>query len=148
MSQPTIRFTNIDGFVRALKKVDRELPKQFRRRLYKIAKVVSTTARQRMNFKHPSGRAEKSVKPRATQKGASIEGGGERVPYYPWLDFGGSVGRGHRPGIGWSGSVKRLSPPGGRYIYPAIAKHRDDTVRELVDAVEDSARRAGFKVGF
>jgi len=137
VADEAVRFTNLDGFARALRKVDRDLARELRLRMLDIAKDVAVDARGRLDFKHPSGAAKASIKARATTRGARIEAGGSKVPYYPWLDFGGRVGRNE--------SIERKVIPGGRYIYPAIASNREEIEREMVDALTDVAHKAGFK---
>ena len=80
-----------------------------------------------------SGKAVASVKPRGTTRGAAIAFGGTKAPYMPWLDFGGSTGRGHRPGVAGSGAIKRDMIPDGRYVYPGIAQSRPE-IERAVDA--------------
>lgn len=133
---------------RAFKAVDTDIPKELRDALKVIAERVVGVAQQRMPF--GSGKAAKSVKPRATAKGAGIAFGGTAAPYMPWLDFGGSVGRGHQPGKAWSGAIKRDwkgVPTGeGRYVYPAISEQREDTIAAIEEAVTSVARRHDFEV--
>jgi hypothetical protein len=85
-----------------------------------------------------TGLAAASVKARATDRGASIAVGGQAVPYYPWLDFGGSVGRGDR--------IKRPYLPEGRYLYPTIRAARPEIEDAAGDAILGLAKRAGFEV--
>ncbi len=67
----------------------------------------------------------------------------------PWLDFGGSVGRGHKPGVAWSGATRRDwmgRPVGeGRYVYPAISGEREATIVAVEEAIVEAARGAGFE---
>lgn len=83
-------------------------------------------------------------------RGATVTFGGARAPWYPWLEFGGSVGRGHRRGKPWSGSVKRdwLGAPGGsgRYLFPALAAVKAECLAEAADALGGAAHDAGFEV--
>lgn len=132
----------------AFRKVDKGIPKGFREEFMGIARTVAADAAGRV----PSvtGRAAGSIKPRASQRGAGIAFGGRAAPYLPWLDFGGSTGKGHRPGVGWSGSVKRdwLGRPvgEGRYVYPAIADNRERIEQAAEEAVMNVAAKAGFEV--
>ena len=65
---------------------------------------------------------------------ARIEAGGSKVPYYPWLDFGGRVGR--------RKSVHRPFLKDGRYIYDAFNRHRDDFIDVMREGLLDVARSA------
>jgi hypothetical protein len=133
----------------ALRQVDKALAKDLRGAFKAIADHVVGVAQQRMPFGR--GTAAKSLKPRSTDRGATINfprgGPGSRddkAGYYPWLDFGGSVGRGHKSGIAWSGAIQRELVPGGRYLYPAIGESREYIATEVDKAIGEIARKAGF----
>ena len=130
----------------ALRKVDKELPKQLRTEFKAIAEDVVTGIQQKVP--RLTGHAAASVRPRASQRGAAVALGGNAAPYFPWLDFGGTTGKGHRPGVAGSGSVKRdwMGRPGnGRYVYPTIAEKRADIEQAAEDAVIKVARGAGLE---
>ncbi len=114
-----------------------------------LATRVADTARGKVAADVGAGKAAASIKPKASARGASIAFGGTAAPYYPWLDFGGSVGRGHKPGVAWSGAITRDwrgKPSGeGRYVYPAIREHRADIAAGVDDVVTRLAQRAGFE---
>ena len=128
----------------AFKRVDAEIPKELRKVLKDIA--LSVVAGIAAKVPRVSGKAARSVRARSSQTGAAIAVGGATAPYYPWLDFGGTVGRGHRPGVPWSGSVHRDMPVGGRYVYPTIAEKRDDIDRAVEAALVRASHIAGFEV--
>jgi hypothetical protein len=137
-----VRITGLKELNSALRQMDADLPKQLQQEFKRIA----TTVAQKVQSKVPrrTGRAASSVKPRGAQRGASIAVGGSRAEYYPWLDFGGSTGKGHISGSSGSGSVKRPVIPQGRYLYPTLAEE-NDRIREEVDAVlARIAQSAGF----
>ena len=142
-----VKVTGIREFGRALKKVDASLPKSLQGYMYGIAENVAGTIRAKMP--HVSGRAAGSVKPKARSSGASIAWGGTAAPYMPWLDFGGSVGKGHQTGVAWSGSVKRewkgVPTGSGRYVYPSISEARSDTEAAIDLAIKEVAEAAGFE---
>ena len=135
----------------AFRKIDRELPKELRDKMKAIAETVASSARSKV----PSitGVARGSIRARATQRGAGIAfpAGGARGKddYYPWLDFGGTTGRGHRPRRYYSGSISREwmgNPAGeGRYVYPAIREARPMIEYELDRALVAVAERASFE---
>lgn len=136
----------------AFRKVDKDIPKGLRAQFLPIAQRVASGAASKANadFKNPTGKAVGSIRPRASQRGAAIAFGGTAAPYFPWLDFGGSTGKGHRPGASWSGSVKRDwmgRPVGeGRYIYPAISEQSDEIEKAAEDAVLNVAKAAQLEV--
>lgn len=131
----------------AFKKVDGDVAANLKSRFLDIAEAVASTARGKMP--QISGAAAGSVKARSSARGASIAFGGTAAPYEPWLDFGGSVGRGHWPGKAWSGAIKRDwegVPFGeGRYVYPAISEKREETAEAVDRAIEEAAKGAGFE---
>lgn len=122
----------------ALKKVDAELPKELRVRFLGIANEVIGVAQQKMPYQ--TGEAANSIKPRASQKGAGIAfpagGGVYKAAYYPWLDFGGAVGR--------KKSSVRPFIKTGRFIYPAIEESKGDIEEAALDAVEAMADAASL----
>lgn len=93
----------------------------------------------------PTGHAAASVRPRATATSAGIVAGGQSAPYFPWLDFGGSTGPGHKPGQGGSGSIKRPIIKAGRYIYPTIAAMGPTIEREAGAGIADALEAAGWE---
>ncbi len=137
----SVQVRGIPELVRAFKAVDSELPKELRKRFKAVADHVVGVAQQRMPF--VSGTAARSLKPRATQKGAGIAfpGGGpgsatDKAAYYPWLDFGGTTGRGH--------SIKRGRIKEGRYLYPAIGESKRYIGDATDDAIEETVKDARF----
>lgn len=131
-----IRITGLNEFVRSLKQLDNELPKVLRVAFNKSAETIVTEARAGVPTK--SGGAKASVKARSTQREVRIVGGSKKVPYYPWLDFGGRVGP--------RKSIRRPFVKDGRYIYASYFKHRDELAGLLEMALIDAARAAGVEV--
>lgn len=134
---------------RALKQVsDKVAGDGLKAALFGIAGKVA--ARARGSLPGGSGKAAGSILPHSTTRGASVSFGGQAAPYLPWLDFGGSVGRGHKPGSAWSGAIKREwmgRPVGeGRYVYPAISGEREATLDAVLEAIAQAARHAEFEV--
>lgn len=142
MADVEVKVTGLNELGRAFKQIDTQLPGALKEGFTKIAESVATDVRAKVA--HKSGRAAGSVTARGKQRGAAIAVGGSRAPYYPWLDFGGSVGRGHKPGVGGSGAIKRDMVPDGRYLYPTIAEHNKQIKNEVDQLLERLARQAGF----
>lgn len=138
MATDPIKIEGLTEFRRNLKTLNSDLPKALRLAFNSAADVVVNEARPRVPSK--SGRAKGSVKARSTQTLSRVSGGGGRAPYYPWLDFGGRVGKG--------GSVRRPFLREGRYIYNAYFKNRDSGKFQetLSKALIDVARQAGIEV--
>jgi hypothetical protein len=139
-----IAIEGLAKFSRNLRKLDSELPKALRVAMNQGAGLVVDFAHRNMPSR--SGRARRSVKAISTRTQARVRGGGARAPYYPWLDFGGSVGRG-RTGRG-TGSVHRPFVRDGRYIYGGYYKLKGsgELQRVLTDALLDVVRQAGIEV--
>lgn len=136
MSESRITITGIKEFQRALRKMDSDLPKQLRIALNQASQLVIDKARP--DIPRRSGAAAASLKVRSTQREARVAAGGRKAAYYPWLDFGGRVGRQH--------ATKRPFYKEGRYIYPSLRKNRDEITQVMMTAVADLARGAGLEV--
>lgn len=132
-----IRVEDLSKTVRALRQVDREIPKSIRLALNDVAEIVAEETRAGVTVR--SGRARASVRAASTQRAARVKGGGKRVPYYPWLEMGGKVGR--------NDSVVRTTKRGGLWMFPAFGRERHSG--RLHDKLRDSMgkviREAGLE---
>ena len=135
MADP-IKIDGLNQFRANLKVLDRELPKALRIAFNKAADIVVNDARPAVPSR--SGKARASVKARSTQTYSRIVGGGNKAPYYPWLDFGGKVGR--------DKSVRRPFLKDGRYIYDAYYRNKPKFAEVLQDSLVDVARQAGVEI--
>lgn len=131
-----IRIQGLAEFNRALRKIDSDLPKALRLAQNEAAQIVVDWAKPRVPKR--SGKAARSVKAKSTRTSARVSGGGARVPYLPFLDYGGSVGRNR--------SVKRPFLKGGRYIYPGYARNQEKVAEKLTEALVRVASNAGIEV--
>ena len=129
-----VRITGLRDFQRGLKEMDSDLPKALRLGLNDAADIIVSDARPRIPRR--SGRAKGSVKARSTQKAARVVGGGNRAPYYPWLDFGGQIPSGPR----------RPFLKDGRYIYNAYFRNRGEFRELLEENLVKVAKQAGLEV--
>lgn len=138
MAAEPIKIEGLREFVRDLKKIDSDLPKMVRVANNMAADVVVGYARPRVPSR--SGRARRSVKAKSTRTKVRVVGGGNRARHYPWLDFGGKVGRNR--------SVSRPFRKDGRYIYKGYFLSRDsgEFQEVLTKALLDVARQAGVEV--
>lgn len=135
MADP-IKIDGLDAFVRNLKVIEADLPKTLRGAMNEAADLVVAYARPKIPTR--SGRAARSLRVASTQKRARIRAGGSRAPYYPWLDFGGRVGR--------RKSVRRPFLKDGRYIYAGFFARRREFEQVLTRGLLDTVRRAGIEV--
>jgi hypothetical protein len=78
------------------------------------------------------------MKVRSSQTAVRVAVGGTKAPYYPWLDFGGKVGR--------NDSTVRRFYSDGRYLYPSLREVRGELEGVLLRSLTDVARRAGLDV--
>jgi hypothetical protein len=137
MAEP-VKIEGLNQFVRDLKTIDAELPKMVRRAFNASTDLVVDDARPQIPRR--SGRARGSVRSRSTQTFARITGGGAKAPHYPWLDFGGRVGR--------RKSVHRAFLVEGRYIYRSYydLQARGEFERVMVAELLNVVRSAGIEV--
>lgn len=136
-----IRIDGLREFNRTLRRIDGDLPKGLRIAGNRAAEVVVEDAKPRVpTGPGRGGHAKSSIKAASTRTAARVRAGGKRFPYYPWLDFGGAVGR--------NDSVKRPFLKEGRYIYASYGDNRgrvEDILRvELADIARSSG--AGVRV--
>lgn len=134
----SIQITGLKEFRSGLKAMHKDLPKALRVAFNDAADVVVMDARPKIPSR--SGRAKGSVKARSTQTSSRVVGGGNKAPHYPWLDFGGRVGR--------RNSVKRPFLKEGRYIYNAYFRNkRSGRYQEILsDGLIKVGRDAGIEV--
>lgn len=131
-----IKIDGLAEFSRNLRKLDSELPKALRIAMNAAADIVVDAARAKVPRR--TGRAARSIRPQSTRTAVRVTAGGRRVPYYPWLDFGGRVGRGR--------AIRRPFYSDGRYIYPAYHANREEFTAVLEQALLDVARQSGVEV--
>jgi hypothetical protein len=129
-----VRIEGLRELQRDLRLIDKTMPRELRKANKAAAEIVAVEARKRTPVH--SGRARRSLVARAEQRSASVKGGGARVPYFAWLDFGGSVGR--------NKSVHREVIKGGRIIYPALAAKREQVADEYEELLAGVFRLAGL----
>lgn len=131
-----IRITGLNEFTRNLRKLDREVPKAMRVALNDAADIVLDYARP--HIPRRSGKAAASLRAASTTRAVRVRAGGAKAPYYPWLDFGGRVGRKKR--------TKRPYIREGRYLYPALSAKREQFEAAVRRALLGAAKDAGFEV--
>jgi hypothetical protein len=131
-----IRIDGLVQFQRDLRKLDAELPKALRVAHNAAGQLIVDWARPRVPSR--TGRAAGSIRVTSSQRESRVTGGGARVSYYPWLDFGGRVGK--------KKSVKRAFIHNGRYIYAGYTARRDDVQERLLAGLIDVCRSAGVEV--
>ncbi len=136
MTNPTIAVFGLSEFTRKLRKVDGEAAKQIRVVFNEAAQLVVDTARPKVPRR--TGAAVGSLKTRSTRTAVRVAFGGDRARYFPWLDFGGRVGRNR--------SVFRPFLKDGRYVYPSYYERKADIERAMQRGIVEVARSAGLDV--
>lgn len=134
-----VRVQGLNEFRKAVKQIDKELPKALRLAFNAAADELVADTQRRVRKR--SGRAARSVRAKSTQTKARVSAGGNRAPYYPWLDFGGRVGRRNsvrRPYIGRE----------GRYLYRSyFTMKRGGKIQDrLDDELRKVVRQSGLEV--
>lgn len=130
-----VQVTGLADLQKALRQVDKDLPKELAGGLAEVSQIVVDEARPHIPVR--SGKAAGSMKIRKQQRGASIALGGNAAPYMPWLEFGGTVGK--------SNSIKRPFVHAGRYTYPALRRKDAEVKAKLDEVLERMAKAAGFE---
>lgn len=134
-----IRISGLREFDRGLRRISSDAPKGLRLAGNRAADIVVAEAKPRVPLgPGRGGHARSSLRAASTRTAARVRAGGARFPYYPWLDFGGRVGR--------NNSVRRPFLKEGRYIWAAFADRRAEVENELATALADVARGAGVGV--
>lgn len=138
MSESAIRIEGLSEFVRNLRKLDRDLPKALRIAMNDAARLVVDDARPHVPRR--SGKAAGSIRVASTPTAVRVKAGGAKAPYYPWLDYGGRVGR--------RKATRRAFFKEGRYLYPAYFRKRDSGQIQaaLQRALLGVTRQAGIVV--
>lgn len=131
-----IKIVGLKEFSRNLRKMDSDLPKGLRLANNEAGQIVVEWAKSHIPKR--SGKAAGSIKAKSTRTMARVTAYGSKVPYGPWLDFGGAVGR--------NNSVKRPFLKEGRYIYPGLTENYEEIHEVLVKALLEVARSAGVVV--
>jgi hypothetical protein len=131
-----VSVEGLDQFRRALRMMDKALPRTLRVAMNEAAALLIQKAKPLVP--RLTGRAADSMKVRSSQSAVRVAVGGSRAPYYPFLDFGGRVGPGK--------SVHRPFMTEGRYLYPTLRANKTEFNEVLEDALKGAARSAGIDV--
>lgn len=132
MPGPEIRVVGLKEFHKRLRETDRDLGRQLTKVNKYVAGMLADATRPALP--EASGALRRSLRPGATGKTARVTMGGARAPYAPWIEFGGTIAPRGTP-------IKRERVPSGRYLYRALAEHRDRLVDAYFDEVSAMLRR-------
>lgn len=136
MSGFAVEVEGLRDMSRALKRLDQDAPKALRLALNESAQLLIDEVKPQIPRR--TGKAAASLKVASSRTAVRIRVGGSRAPYYPWLDFGGRVGKGK--------SVTRRFYKEGRYLYPTLRQKRQKFEDVLRRALAGVAHDAGLDV--
>jgi len=139
-SVEVITITGLREFRKALKDMDPELAKRIRLVGNDAAKLVVADAQPKVPLgPGRKGHARDSIKVRSTQTAVRVAEGGNRYPYMPWLDFGGTIRQRRR-------KIRRPFRYEGRYIWSSWDGKQDEARQLLADGLAALATDAGLDV--
>lgn len=130
-----VRIEGLAELRKSLKSLDADQAKGLRLDLNEAAGIVVRVARPRVPTR--TGAAAGSIKVSSTQGQARVAAGGNKAPYYPWLDYGGRTGR-------KKANVRRFERH-GRYLYPAYWSQAENITRLLSKKLAERIRGAGLE---
>lgn len=136
MTGDVIRVEGLIDLQRALKTASDGMQKQLRVVFNEAAATVISGAQRRVPSR--TGAARAAFKARSGQREAVVVAGGRKAEYYPWLDFGGKVGR--------NNATVRPFVKTGRYLYPSLAANKESITAALGRALTGLMVEAGFEV--
>jgi len=139
MPPEAIKIDGLREMQASMKAMDANLPKQLRIFMNSVVVMVADSAKAKVPHGR-SGYAAASIKPQSTQRMGQVKAGGAKAPYYPWLDFGGSVGRNH--------SVHRPFFKKGRYLFVAYESHKAEIETKAIEGLNELARKSGLEAHF
>ena len=133
-----IKIEGLKEFRKGLKEVQKELTRGLRLVFNEAVQLIVDEVRPKVP--HDSGDAAASVRAQSSQTKAKIVAGGRKAPYYPWLDFGGRVGK--------TNKIKRAFIKDGRYIYATyFLLKADGTFEEMMSTkLGELANSAGIDI--
>lgn len=134
VAKPSVEIEGLKDIQKKLRDLDPALAKELKDVNLSVADMVADIARAKVPS--DSGTARSTVKAKAQQRYAYIRAGGRKAPYYPWLDFGGKVGR--------ERTTERDFIKQGRYIYPTVGQYHQKIVREYVLMLGQLLDKAGL----
>ena len=142
-----VRVEGLRELRRALKATNELLPRELSQELKELAGDVRDEAKSRLeaDVEHSTGRAAGSIRTVAFRGGAGVRAGGARVPYFGWLDFGGTIRHhGARHRHEHTHLIQREVVREGRYLYPAADAKAAAIAPKVESLIERTMVRAGF----
>lgn len=133
----SIRVDGLKQLNKALRAVSSDAPKALRLAANEAAAIVVAAAKPKVPSGPPkAGHAAASIKAASTRTAVRVKAGGPKYPYFPWLDFGGRVGR-HK-------HVVRPVLKSGRYVWKAYGDNHEKVATVLADQLDKVINDAGL----
>ena len=129
----------VDGLAdlrRAVKAVDKAGLKAIQLILKDSSELVARDARSLAP--HRSGKLAAGIRATTSGSKAVVR---DKVPYAALIHWGGSTGRGHRPGAAWSGSV--IVHP-SLFVSRSIDRNEEVIANHLAEQFDDLIKRSGW----
>jgi hypothetical protein len=132
-----IRVDGLKQLNKSLRALSADAPKALRLAGNEAADLIVKTARPKVpNGPGKNGHAAASVKAASTRTAARVKAGGPKFPYFPWLDFGGRVGR--------KKHVVRPFLKSGRYVWKAYGEQHENVAQNLAAGLDKVIGDAGL----
>jgi len=131
----------------ALGAVDSNLADELKQESLEIAEDVRDLAKRKLSgdVATSTGRAAASIRAFSNTRGAGVRGGRASVPYYGWLDFGGTIRHeGSKHTHTTAHLIGREVRREGRYIYPAADEESTRAAPRVERMLDRLFARAGF----
>jgi len=131
-----VYLVGLHEFVRDVRKVDKQFPRDIARAMRKAAKRAEVLSRRKYTTRYQSGasgRSTRSVKGIAAFAGsreAGLKFGDDRRPWLIGQEFGSNRYQQFRP---WTGKGPGGKGSWGRFVWPAIRDVMDDASDDLLD---------------
>lgn len=133
-----VRITGLRDVQRALRQVDRTLPRELRKAGNAAAQVIVDEGKARATTPQQRKAAE-SLRPRSDQRGVRVAlGNASRYPFALGAEFG-SITYPQFPAFRGSGSGA------GYFLWPAIRANRERVAGLFLDGVDTITRQAGLR---
>lgn len=133
----SVRVEGLKELRRDLRLIEKDLPRDLGRTMKTAVEPVASKAAGLAPVL--TGRLARSVKPSAQGTNAAIR---SRLPYANVIAWGGTTGRGHKPGAAGSGSVKVKA---SRFPEKAAEAEAETFLQRLADGIDGLLTKHGFK---
>jgi len=147
-----VKIEGLADFQAALRRMDGQSQKMLRVVLNEAAEIVAEAAKKKAPEK--TGALRNSIRATSQQRYAVVSGGSSRVPYFGFIDYGGTVGRARsseryrfakRKGLAGARAVREFIPT-GRILYPAFLANEAEVRKAMEQGLTKLARDVGFTV--